>query len=161
MTDRASSDLNIAASEFILGGQKSGKSRRGESLAAAWLARSPAHKAVMIATAQAWDDEMHQRIEPHQRIVVGDVFLRLPGGEQGQTKTRRFAHGTSRNRNGTREAGHADRLCGLRKRRGSIVTLSPHRVVRAGELSRDGPQLSIRVSPQTEISWPELCRNSA
>lgn len=66
MTDRATSDLDIAASEFILGGQKSGKSRRGESLAAAWLARSPAHKAVMIATAQAWDDEMHQRIALHQ-----------------------------------------------------------------------------------------------
>jgi len=57
---------DIAASEFILGGQKSGKSRRGESLAATWLARSPAHKAVMIATAQAWDDEMHQRIALHQ-----------------------------------------------------------------------------------------------
>lgn len=57
---------DIAASEFILGGQKSGKSRRGESLAAAWLERSPAHKAVMIATAQAWDDEMHQRIALHQ-----------------------------------------------------------------------------------------------
>ncbi|MDI3380856.1 bifunctional adenosylcobinamide kinase/adenosylcobinamide-phosphate guanylyltransferase [Xenophilus aerolatus] len=58
--------IDIAASEFILGGQKSGKSRRGESLAAAWLAHSPAHKAVMIATAQAWDDEMHQRIALHQ-----------------------------------------------------------------------------------------------
>ena len=57
---------DIAASEFILGGQKSGKSRRGEALAAAWLARSPAHRAVLVATGQAWDDEMRQRIALHQ-----------------------------------------------------------------------------------------------
>ena len=33
--------LTIARSELILGGQKSGKSRRAESLAAEWLAASP------------------------------------------------------------------------------------------------------------------------
>ena len=45
-------------SELILGGQKSGKSRRAEALAQAWLARSNQHQAVLIATAQPWDDEM-------------------------------------------------------------------------------------------------------
>jgi adenosylcobinamide kinase/adenosylcobinamide-phosphate guanylyltransferase len=55
-----------AATEFILGGQKSGKSRRGEQIAAAWLAASEAHRAVLIATAQAHDDEMRQRIARHR-----------------------------------------------------------------------------------------------
>jgi adenosylcobinamide kinase / adenosylcobinamide-phosphate guanylyltransferase len=54
-------------SEFILGGQRSGKSRRAELLARDWLAQSPNHKAVLIATATAWDDEMHQRITRHQQ----------------------------------------------------------------------------------------------
>ena len=53
--------------EFILGGQKSGKSRRAEQLAADWLAADGAHRAVLIATAQAHDDEMRARIRRHQR----------------------------------------------------------------------------------------------
>ena len=57
----------VARSEFILGGQKSGKSRRAENLAAAWLAQAPGHRAVLIATAQAHDDEMRARIERHRR----------------------------------------------------------------------------------------------
>ncbi len=65
----------IARSEFILGGQKSGKSRRAESLAAAWLAQSPAHRAVLIATASAHDDEMRARIARHQR----ERAERVPG----------------------------------------------------------------------------------
>lgn len=65
----------IARSELILGGQKSGKSRRAELLARAWLAQSPNHRAVMIATAQAWDDEMRQRIARHQV----DRAQRVPG----------------------------------------------------------------------------------
>jgi adenosylcobinamide kinase/adenosylcobinamide-phosphate guanylyltransferase len=60
-------ELSIARSELILGGQKSGKTARAESLAAAWLAAAPGHEAVYIATAQAWDDEMRQRIARHQR----------------------------------------------------------------------------------------------
>ncbi len=58
--------MTIARRELILGGQKSGKSRRGEQLAAAWLARSPAHRAVLIATARAHDDEMRARISRHR-----------------------------------------------------------------------------------------------
>jgi adenosylcobinamide kinase / adenosylcobinamide-phosphate guanylyltransferase len=64
-----------AASELILGGQKSGKSRRAELLARDWLAASPGHRAVLIATAQPWDDEMRQRIARHQH----DRAQRVPG----------------------------------------------------------------------------------
>ncbi|MEJ7686480.1 MAG: bifunctional adenosylcobinamide kinase/adenosylcobinamide-phosphate guanylyltransferase [Variovorax sp.] len=66
--------VTIARSELILGGQRSGKSRRGEQLAAAWLARSPAHRAVLIATARAHDDEMRARIDRHRH----DRALRVP-----------------------------------------------------------------------------------
>ena len=62
-------------SELILGGQRSGKSRRAELLARDWLAISPSHQAVMIATAQAWDDEMVERIARHQQ----DRAERVPG----------------------------------------------------------------------------------
>ena len=62
-------------SELILGGQKSGKSRRAEFLARDWLLQSPLHKAVLIATALPWDEEMQQRIARHQR----DRAERVPG----------------------------------------------------------------------------------
>ncbi len=61
--------------ELILGGQKSGKSRRAEMMAAQWLAPSPSRDAVLIATAQAWDDEMRDRIARHQ----ADRAARVPG----------------------------------------------------------------------------------
>lgn len=69
------SAMTIAKSELILGGQKSGKSRRAELLAQQWLAQSPQHQAVFIATAQPWDDEMRERIARHQQ----DRALRVPG----------------------------------------------------------------------------------
>lgn len=62
-------------SELILGGQKSGKSRRAEELARAWLDADPEHRAVMIATARAFDDEMQERIARHQH----DRLARVPG----------------------------------------------------------------------------------
>ena len=65
----------IAASEFILGGQKSGKSRRAEALAHQWLTASSEHHAVLIATAQPWDSEMEARIARHQ----ADRAERVPG----------------------------------------------------------------------------------
>lgn len=65
----------ISRTELILGGQKSGKSRRAEMLAREWLARSPSHKAVLIATAQPWDDEMRERIARHK----ADRAERVPG----------------------------------------------------------------------------------
>jgi adenosylcobinamide kinase/adenosylcobinamide-phosphate guanylyltransferase len=61
--------------ELILGGQRSGKSRRAEWIARQWLDASPAHRAVLIATGQAWDDEMRDRIARHQR----DRAERVPG----------------------------------------------------------------------------------
>jgi adenosylcobinamide kinase/adenosylcobinamide-phosphate guanylyltransferase len=68
-------ELTLAKSELILGGQKSGKSRRAELLARAWLAQSPAQQALLIATAQPWDEEMRQRIARHQR----ERAERVPG----------------------------------------------------------------------------------
>ena len=67
--------LSVARSELVLGGQKSGKSRRAELLAAAWLAASPLHRGVMLATATPWDDEMRARIARHRQ----DRAERLPG----------------------------------------------------------------------------------
>lgn len=68
-------DTHHPVHELILGGQRSGKSRRAETLAVDWLAASPRHRAVFIATAQPWDDEMRQRITRHQQ----DRAERLPG----------------------------------------------------------------------------------
>lgn len=68
-------ELVLARSELILGGQKSGKSRRAELLARQWLAQSPSHDALLVATAQPWDDEMRERIARHQH----DRAERVPG----------------------------------------------------------------------------------
>ncbi|CAN5526432.1 bifunctional adenosylcobinamide kinase/adenosylcobinamide-phosphate guanylyltransferase [soil metagenome] len=67
--------LAIAKSELVLGGQKSGKSRRAELLARSWLDQSPAHEAVLVATAQPWDEEMRERIARHRQDRAG----RVPG----------------------------------------------------------------------------------
>jgi adenosylcobinamide kinase/adenosylcobinamide-phosphate guanylyltransferase len=61
----------IARSTFILGGQRSG----AELLARHWLDASPDHCAVMVATGQAWNDEMRERIARHQ----ADRAERVPG----------------------------------------------------------------------------------
>lgn len=65
---------HITRSELIIGGQKSGKSARAEKLAAQWLAMSPTHTAVLVATAQAHDAEMHARIARHR----ADRAARVP-----------------------------------------------------------------------------------
>lgn len=67
--------LTIARSEFILGGQRSGKSRRAEMLARQWLAQASNHRAVLIATGQPCDDEMAARIARHR----ADRAERVPG----------------------------------------------------------------------------------
>lgn len=51
--------------ELILGGAKSGKSRRAESRAAQWSAQ-PGRSATLLATAQAGDAEMAARIARHR-----------------------------------------------------------------------------------------------
>ena len=69
--------------ELILGGQKSGKSRLAEERASSWLA-APGHQAVLLATAQALDDEMAARIERHRRdraLRVPALRTAEPGGE--------------------------------------------------------------------------------
>ena len=72
----------VARSELIVGGQKSGKSRRAQDLAEVWLARAPGHRAMLIATAIATDDEMRARIARHQddraRQLPGMVTLEEP-----------------------------------------------------------------------------------
>ena len=78
----------MAEVELILGGQKSGKSRRAEALAARWLAAGTPvapRQATLLATAEAWDDEMCQRIARHQ----ADRRERVPG-----LGTLEFAPGT-------------------------------------------------------------------
>ena len=61
--------------ELILGGQKSGKSRRAELIARDWLTQAPGRDAVLIATGQPWDEEMQGRIARHQR----ERAERVPG----------------------------------------------------------------------------------
>ncbi|HEX4843558.1 MAG TPA: bifunctional adenosylcobinamide kinase/adenosylcobinamide-phosphate guanylyltransferase [Limnobacter sp.] len=76
----------LARSELILGGQRSGKSRRAENLAIQWLEADPKRQAVLVATAHVGDDEMRQRIVQHQldraqrvpRLVVVEESLYLP-----------------------------------------------------------------------------------
>ncbi|MCZ2495217.1 adenosylcobinamide-phosphate guanylyltransferase [Xylophilus sp. Kf1] len=66
----------VARSELVLGGQRSGKSRRAEQLAAAWLTADAAHRAVFVVTARDADGdaEMRSRIERHR----ADRAARLP-----------------------------------------------------------------------------------
>ncbi len=61
--------------DLILGGQKSGKSRRAEMLARDWLAGAAERRAVLIATASALDPEMQARIDRHR----ADRAARVPG----------------------------------------------------------------------------------
>ena len=68
-------ERGIASAELIVGGQKSGKSRRAQDLAQAWLEGARGRRAVLIATAVATDDEMRQRIARH-RV---DRAQQLPG----------------------------------------------------------------------------------
>ena len=66
---------SFVKSELVIGGQKSGKSRWAEYRARTWLAQSPQHAAVLIATAQPGDEEMRLRIARHQ----ADRAQRVPG----------------------------------------------------------------------------------
>jgi len=61
----------VSARELVLGGQKSGKSRRAEQLALQWLQQDATHRVVLLATALAGDAEMAQRIARHQQDRQG------------------------------------------------------------------------------------------
>lgn len=71
--------------ELILGGARSGKSGCAERRAVAWL-ETPGQGATLLATAQAGDDEMIDRITQHRidrarrvpRLVTREVPLALP-----------------------------------------------------------------------------------
>jgi adenosylcobinamide kinase/adenosylcobinamide-phosphate guanylyltransferase len=54
------------AHELILGGVRSGKSRAAERRAAAWMAADASHRATLIATALAADEDMRLRIARHR-----------------------------------------------------------------------------------------------
>lgn len=56
----------LTGAHLILGGQKSGKSARAEVLTKEWLVESQYRTAVLLATAQALDDEMSLKIKRHQ-----------------------------------------------------------------------------------------------
>ena len=75
MSTASTSHSCLPRSLFLLGGQKSGKSRRAELLALQWLQADARHEAVLVATGQAWDAEMVERIARHQR----DRAERVPG----------------------------------------------------------------------------------
>jgi len=72
--------------ELILGGQRSGKSRTAQARAARWLAQSPSHEALLLATALAGDEEMAARIARHRadrahalpRLQCLEVPIALP-----------------------------------------------------------------------------------
>lgn len=75
MSVASTPSIVMPRTQFILGGQKSGKSRRAELLARRWLQSGAQHQAVLVATGQAWDAEMSERIARHQR----DRAERVPG----------------------------------------------------------------------------------
>lgn len=86
-----------AGAELILGGQKSGKSRRAETMARDWLACSGTgsadgvRRAVLIATAQPWDAEMRDRVARHQadrRAHVPGLMLDEVAGDVGAAVAR-------------------------------------------------------------------------
>ena len=58
--------MTIVQSELVVGGQKSGKSRRAQDLATRWLQGAASRRAVLIATAVAHDPDMRARIRRHQ-----------------------------------------------------------------------------------------------
>lgn len=60
--------MQVHRTELIVGGQKSGKSKRAEQIVRGWLNASTTHQAVLIATAQVFDSEMQARVDHHQDI---------------------------------------------------------------------------------------------
>ncbi|MCK6426926.1 MAG: bifunctional adenosylcobinamide kinase/adenosylcobinamide-phosphate guanylyltransferase [Burkholderiaceae bacterium] len=82
----------VAQHELILGGAKSGKSRRAEELAGEWLAGAPGRSATLLATALAGDEEMVACIARHRRdraervpaLATVEAPIDLPAALRGQ-----------------------------------------------------------------------------
>lgn len=55
----------MSVHHLIVGGQRSGKSRHAERLALRWR-QTPGRRVTVVATAQAHDDEMRERIARHR-----------------------------------------------------------------------------------------------
>ncbi len=55
-------ELRVARSELILGAPHGGQVARAEAIAARWLSLSSGHEAIHVATAQAWDGELRERV---------------------------------------------------------------------------------------------------
>ncbi len=84
----------MPAHHLIVGGQRSGKSRHAERLALRW-ARSPGHQVAVIATAEAHDDEMRERIARHRAdrpagFDTVEAPLRLCDALRAQSSPRRL-----------------------------------------------------------------------
>ena len=58
MSPASTTSFVMPRTQLILGGQKSGKSRRAELLARQWLQMDAGNQAALVATGQAWDAEM-------------------------------------------------------------------------------------------------------
>ena len=114
--------------ELILGGQKSGKSGAAEARAAQWLAAEPsgglAHEACLLATAQAGDAEMADRIARHR----ADRARRLPGLhtlEVGAPSGQAMPYGPPAAGGG----GGRAVLGGARLAESLLATTAPHRLL--------------------------------
>jgi adenosylcobinamide kinase/adenosylcobinamide-phosphate guanylyltransferase len=59
------SDMSLH--HLIVGGQRSGKSSQAERLAQQWLSAAPGREVLVLATAVASDEEMHERITRHRQ----------------------------------------------------------------------------------------------
>ena len=90
----------VVSRELVLGGQRSGKSRRAEQLAISWLAKGEAHGATFIATATAHDADMAARIARHRadraaqlpRMGCVEAPLDLPGAIAGTAAAHDAGH---------------------------------------------------------------------
>jgi adenosylcobinamide kinase / adenosylcobinamide-phosphate guanylyltransferase len=75
----------VVNKELVLGGARSGKSRWAEARAQQWLAQT-GHPATLLATAQAGDAQMAERIARHRadraQRVPGLATLELPAPPQ-------------------------------------------------------------------------------
>lgn len=58
--------------ELVVGGARSGKSAYAEGQALAWQGQAPGRRVVVVATAEARDDEMRARIARHRAVRPAD-----------------------------------------------------------------------------------------